>query len=85
MISIGALGIHKKNKTEILATAWSICKIHYLKLIGDKNEKDLVAWANNKVGNKAKSIKNLSDKTNLSSGKFWIKLISTIEARVVDE
>jgi plastin-1 len=85
MISIGAQGIHKKEKKVILATAWSICKVHYLKLIGDKNEKDLVAWANQRVGDRAQPIKNLTDKTNLSSGKFWIKLISTIETRVVDE
>lgn len=85
MIGIGANEINKKDRKEILATAWSICKTHYLKLIGGKTEKDLVAWANERVGAAASPIKNLSDKENLSSGIFWIKLIATIEARGVDE
>ena len=46
MIGIGANEINRKDKKEILATTWSICKTHYLKLIGGKTEKDLVAWAN---------------------------------------
>jgi plastin-1 len=85
MIGIGQKEIHDKVKKEILATAWSICKIHYLKLIGGKTEKDLVVWANERVGDKAEPIKNLTDKANLSSSKFWIELISTIEPRGVDE
>ena len=59
--------------------------MHYLKLIGGKTEKDLIAWANERVGDKAAPIKSLRDKDNLSSGKFWIELISTIESRGVDE
>lgn len=85
MIGIGANEINKKDKKEILATSWSICKTHYLKLIGGKTEKDLVAWANERVGAKASPISNLSDKTNLSSSKFWIELIGTIESRGIDE
>lgn len=84
MIGIGANELNKKDRKEILATAWSICKTHYLKLIGGKTEKDLVAWANERVGAKASSISNLSDKTNLSSGRFWIELIGTIESRGID-
>jgi hypothetical protein len=85
MIGIGQNEIHKKVKKEILATAWSICKTSYLKIIGGKTEKDLVAWANERVGSKAEPIKNLTDKANLSSGKFWISLIASIEPRGVDE
>ena len=85
MIGIGANELNKKDKKEILATAWSVCKTHYLKLIGGKTEKDLVAWANERVGAAAAPISSLSDKTNLSSGVFWIKLIATIEARGIDE
>jgi plastin-1 len=85
MIGIGQNEIARKDKKEILATAWSICKTHYIKLIGGKSEKDLVAWANERVGAGADPIKNLSDKENLSSSRFWIKLIGTIEARGIDE
>lgn len=85
MIGIGANELNKKDRKEILATAWSICKTHYLKLIGGKTEKDLVAWANERVGGAHAPINNLSDKANLSSGKFWIELIKTIEARGVDD
>jgi plastin-1 len=85
MIGIGANEINKKDRKEILATAWSICKTHYLKVIGGKTEKDLVAWANERVGASATPITSLGDKTNLSSGVFWIKLIGTIEARGIDD
>lgn len=85
MIGIGANELNKKDRKEILATAWSICKTHYLKVIGGKTEKDLVAWANERVGSQATPITGLSDKANLGSGVFWIKLIGTIEARGIDE
>jgi len=62
MIGIGQNEIARKDKKEILATAWSICKTHYVKLIGGKSEKDLVAWANERVGAGADPIKNLTDK-----------------------
>lgn len=85
MIGIGQNEIAKKDKKEILATAWSICKTHYKKVIGGKTDKDLVAWANERVGDAAPPISKLDDKTNLGSGVFWIKLIATIESRGIDE
>jgi plastin-1 len=85
MIGIGQNEIHKKVKKEILATAWSICKTHYKKVIGGKTDKELVEWANARVGDAAPHITKLDDKTNLGSGVFWIKLIATIEARGIDE
>lgn len=85
MIGIGQAEIARKDKKEILATAWSICKTHYGKLIGGKSDKDLVAWANERVGDQADPINNLTDKANLANGKFWIKLIGTIESRGIDE
>ena len=85
MIGIGASEINKKDRKEILATAWSICKTHYLKVIGGKTEKDLVAWANERVGAKATPINSLSDKANLASGVFMIKLIGSIESRGIDD
>ena len=84
MIGIGSVEIGKKNKKDILATAWSVCKHQYLKLLHGKTEKDLVAWANERVGGKATNIANLKDKTNLQNSKFLIRLIGSIEDRGID-
>jgi len=84
MIGIGAAELGKKIRKEILATAWNICKHSYMLLLHGKNEKDLVAWANEKVGGKAPSITNLKDKS-LANGKFLIQLLGSIENRGIDE
>lgn len=84
MIGIGAVEIGKKDRKDILATAWSICKHQYLKILQGRTEKDLVAWANERVGGKAANITNLKDKTNLSNSKFLIQLLGTIEDRGID-
>lgn len=62
MIGIGGSDIVKGTRKDILATCWSLCKMHYLKLIGDKSEKDLVQWANDRVGDAAPHIKDFKDK-----------------------
>ena len=58
--------------------------MHYLSLIGDKTEAELVKWANERVGDKAPAIKDFKDKTNLPNGHFLIQLCSTIEPRYVN-
>ncbi len=84
MIGIGAVEIGKKVKKDILATAWGVCKHQYIKLLHGKTEKDLVAWANERVGGKATNIVSFKDKANLTNSKFLIRLIGSIEDRGID-
>lgn len=84
MIGIGGVDIVKGDKKCVLATVWQICKVHYLSLIGDKTEKDLVLWANEFVGDKAPAITDFKDKVNLPDGKFLINLCAKIEPRYVN-
>lgn len=83
MIGIGGVDITKGERKLVLATCWQICKTHYLKLIGGKTEDDLVAWANQQVGDKHAPIKALKDPL-LSDGKYLINLLAGIEPRAVN-
>lgn len=83
MIGIGGPEITKGVKKDILATVWQLVRQHYLKLIGDKSEADLVKWANDTVGGKHASIKDLKDKS-LGDSKFLMHLCSAIEPRAVN-
>lgn len=83
MIGIGGVDITKGERKLVLATCWQICKTHYLKLIGGKTEDELVAWANQQVGDKHAPIKALKDPL-LSDGKYLINLLASIEPRAVN-
>ena len=56
-------------------------RAHTLKVIGEKSEEELIAWANTKVTDKRK-IKSLKEKK-LNDGLFWIDLLSAIEPRCI--
>ena len=49
LIGIGGPDITKGERKLVLATVWQLVKVHYLFLIGDKSEDDIVAWANSFV------------------------------------
>lgn len=55
----------------------------YLKIIGGISEKDIVAWANDLVGNKYAPIANLKDKS-MANGLYLLNLIGAIEPRAID-
>ena len=59
-------------------------KVHYLHLIGDKTEDDIVAWANGLVAKDGIQIKNMKDKLNRSSCVFLINICKAIEPRAVN-
>ena len=40
------------NKKAVLSIVWQIVRFHYLKLIGNDSEKDLVEWANKMISKK---------------------------------
>ena len=54
-----------------------------MKLIGGKTEDDLVAWANQTVGDKHPPIKALKDPI-LGDGKYLINMLGSIEPRAVN-
>ena len=56
-------------------------RAHTLKVIGERSEEELIAWANEKVS-KDRKIKNLKEKK-LNDGLFWIELLATIEPRSI--
>lgn len=68
----------KKKRKSVLALVSNIARSHHLQVIGDKTESDLVAWANNLVGDKAPAIANLSD-PKLSDGKYLMQFLAAIE------
>jgi len=56
-------------------------RIHYLQIIGSKTDQDLLKWCNESVSDM--NIANFKDKQ-LSDGVFLIKLLATIEPRIID-
>jgi len=83
LIGVGAPDLTKGERKSILTVVWQLVRLHYLKLIGDKTEDDLVKWANDKVAGKHTNIANLKDKS-LADGKFFIHLCGAIEPRAVN-
>lgn len=81
LIGLGAVDIQDGHKKNLLAIVWQLVRIHYLKLIGSKTDKDIIAWANEAVPDM--QITGFRDKS-LADGKFLIKLCAAIEPRVVN-
>ena len=61
IISIGNKDIQEGRKKHILAIVWQLMRAHTLKIIGEKSEEDLIAWANGKVS-EGRQIKSLKEK-----------------------
>ena len=68
----------------MLATVWQLVKVHYLHLIGDKTEADIVKWANELVAESGLSIKDMKDKDVLSPCRYLIEICAKIEPRAVN-
>ena len=81
IISIGNKDIQEGKKKHILAIVWQLMRAHTLKVIGEKSEEELIAWANSKVP-EARRIKSLKEKK-LNDGLFWIELLAAIEPRCI--
>lgn len=84
LVGIGGVDISKGERKLVLATIWQLVRVHYLSLIGDKTEDDIVAWGNQLVAKDGVSIKNMKDKDNLSSCIYLIKICAAIEPRAVN-
>ena len=81
MPGIGGTDILNGNRKLVIAVVWQLVRKHYLQLIGEKKEEDLVKWANEMV--KDRQIKNFKD-PELADGNFLIKLCAAIEPRAVN-
>ena len=81
IVSIGNKDIQEGKKKHILAIVWQLMRAHTLKIIGEKTEEELIAWANSKIPEERK-IKNLKEKK-LGDGLFWIDLLAAIEPRCI--
>jgi hypothetical protein len=79
---IDATQIMKANKKAVLSIVWQIVRIHYMQLIGNESEKDLLEWANTKV-KEENQVKSFRDKS-LKNGRFLIDLCAGIEPRAVN-
>jgi len=82
IVSVGGKDINEGNKKLILAVVWQLMREHTLQVIGNKNEKDLLDWANGLVGGDTK-ITSLQDKS-LKTSLFWIKLEAAMEPRAIN-
>lgn len=71
------------NKKAILAIVWQIVRLHYLQLIGNESEKDLLDWANKMITKEDNKVKSFKDKS-LKNGLWLIDLCAAIEPRSVN-
>uniref|UniRef100_A0A7S2S2Z4 Calmodulin n=1 Tax=Rhizochromulina marina TaxID=1034831 RepID=A0A7S2S2Z4_9STRA len=93
LVNIGGPDIADKNKKLILAIMWQLMRLFTLKMVaqlsGDGTkitDKQVVAWANNKVasaGRSSLSIRNLHD-SSLATGQFLIELCGAVNPNTVD-
>jgi len=83
LVGVGAEDIQKGQKKGVLAMVWQLMRVHYLQIIGNKSEKDLIAWGNSCKGNENMQIANFKDK-NLASGVYLVNLCAAIEPRAID-
>lgn len=72
LVGIGGVDITKGERKLVLATIWQLVKVHYLFLVGDKTEADIVAWANELVADQGLSVKDMKDKAALTSCVYHI-------------
>ena len=82
MIGVGAQDISDGNKKNILAMIWQLMRIHYLKIIGSKTDKDIVNWCNSIVQTET-PLAHFGD-PQLASGRLLIKIAGSIEPRMIN-
>jgi len=82
MIGIGNADLTKGDKKLVLATVYQLCRFSYLKMIDNKSDKEIIAWANETVGDKVAHIGDFKDKS-LCTGVYLCHLCAGIEPRSV--
>ena len=82
MVGVGAQDIRDGNKKNILAMVWQLMRTHYMRIIGNKTDQDLLAWVNETCQPES-PIPNFGDQA-FSDGKILIKLAGNIEPRIIN-
>lgn len=82
-VGIGASDIQQGNKKLILALIWQLMRIHYMQLIGNKTDADVMNWGNSVKGNENRQIKSFGDSA-LTDGVYLINLCAAVEDRIID-
>ena len=82
MIGVDSTDIRDGHKKNILAMVWQLMRIHYLKIIGSKTEKDVLNWCNETL-QLEQPLKHFGD-AQLSTGKLLIQLAGSIEPRMIN-
>jgi hypothetical protein len=82
IVGIGGTDVHDGNKKLILAVVWQMMKHHTLKVLGNKTENDLLAWAND-LANRDPKAGSFKDKS-LRNSLFFIHLMNAIEPRAIN-
>lgn len=83
LIGLGPKDIQDGHKQNCLAFIWQLMRQHYMQIIGNKSDKEVMAWANSIPANKDIQIASFRDK-NLKDGVFYINLCAAIEPRIID-
>jgi plastin-1 len=82
IVGIGGTDILEGNKKYILAIVWQLMRSHTLQIIGNKSENDLLAWANEIVGEDSK-VGSFKEKS-LKNSIYFIKIMNAIEPRAIN-
>uniref|UniRef100_M1B3A2 Fimbrin n=1 Tax=Solanum tuberosum TaxID=4113 RepID=M1B3A2_SOLTU len=94
LVNVAGSDIVQGNKKLILAFLWQLMRFSMLQLLinlkfhalgKEITDADILNWANSKVKNAGRKsqIESFKDK-NISSGKFFLELLSAVEPRVVN-
>ena len=81
LIGIGGMDIVDEKRKMVLGVTWQLMRKHYLTILGDRTEADILKWANGMVGKE--QISGFKDKS-LSDSKYLINLCAAIEPRAVN-
>jgi len=92
LVGIGGGDLHDGNKMLILGFTHQLMRWAYLSMLGSLggkgsniSDKDILSWANRtvKASGKSSSITSFRDKS-ISSGIFFLDLLSAVESRAID-
>lgn len=83
LVGLGATDIQQGNKKNILAFIWQLMRAHYMQIIGNKQDKDLINWGNSIPANSNRQINSFKDQ-NLKDSVYLINLCAAIEPRIID-
>lgn len=83
IVNIGGKDISDGKTTLVLGVVWQLCKLYWIERCGEIPDAELISWANSRVPQQF-HIKTLKDK-DISNCMFLLKLIGSINPKVVDE